>query len=231
MLVDSSLGDAYAEIDFGSDESNVWLQYEVRFEADSLAQWMTVDNFSGNFHVLLANDHSDQLDYMSINPDGWFAYNAFPALDLTPVADAWMTVEVNRVTEGTDNYYFDGTLVGSGTDIDSNDTRWAQIGQVSAQGVAPGVCYIRNVRIGTSRHGTQLFAWPDTETDLSAWTNTEGDVSVIDNPFPPEYTGAVTFAVSFSMTARGHTFTLFPSADGTLTLTPSSDGTLTLVPV
>ncbi len=231
LKADAAADDAWAEIDLGSNQSGVWVTYQVAFAPDALAFWETMGNFSGNFVELLANDDSDQLETLTINPDGWYDYYFGTIPTPAPVADVWVTVEINRTTLGTVSVYFDGTLAAASVDIDANDTRFVRFGQSSALTDAAAVAYIRDVKVGTARHGSNLFAWPDSSVDLSGWTSTFGAVSVVANPFVSPVTGSVAWPITVTFSVRGDAFSLIPVTTGTLTLTPSSDGTLTLVPV
>ncbi len=174
---DAATDDAWIEVDLGSDQSDVWLTYEIKFAADALAFWQTMGNYSGNFHVVLANDDADQLHYLSINSDGWVGYNG--GLEV-PVADVWATIEAHRSTLGVGDTYLDGVLFDTGPDIDSNDARFVRLGQSGALTDAASVCYFRNIKVGTTRGGTDIFADDFSDGTFDAWTTTFGDVSLIE---------------------------------------------------
>ncbi len=185
LQVDASSADAWVEKNLGSNQSDVWVTYDVRFGTAALAAWQTVAQYSGNFLELLADDNSDQLETTTINPDGWFDYYANTIASPAPVADAWVTVELHRSTLGVAAVYFDSVLGATSSDSDANDARFVKFGQSSSLGLPDAICYMRDFKVGTTRGGTNLFSDDLSSGALGNWTTLEGEVGVIDDPFPP----------------------------------------------
>ncbi len=135
---------------------------------------------------------------------------------------------------GTNQFYLAGSLIGSGPDFDSTDTVFVRFGQdLSDAGASTDpdqIAYIDDVKVGTSRHGSDLFADDFSSGNLDAWTSTSGAVSVVNDPFAPTFTGSFTIPIVFGLRTKGSSFSLFPATPSSLTLTPSVDETLTLTP-
>lgn len=103
----------------------------------------------------------------------------------TPVVpDVWHLVEFHYVDDGTGDVYVDGVLVSSPGSLTGEHTLWfGQTVQNAYPGSPNSNVYVRDVKIGTTRGGTELFQDDFSSGNFSAWTSTTGDVSIIDDPF------------------------------------------------
>ncbi len=234
LRADGSADNAYVEADLGSDQTEVWITFGMLFDAAALAAWTA--SGAGQEFLLLSDAAHSQIDQVSIDETGWDGSYGFGNVPPPSGDEEWHLVELRHVNGGDIEFYYDSTLVFSGSDsgFPSGDTRFVTLGLIfEAPGPdADSLGYFRNVKVGTTRGDDDLFSWPDTSTDLSAWTATFGDVSVVPDPNTPVVVvhGSASWQISAMFGAVPDPFSLIPATEGTLTLTPSSEGTLTLVP-
>jgi hypothetical protein len=113
-------------------------------------------------------------------------YDDYPAPFSDPLNDeTWIAVEMHAVggTPIDTKVYVEGSL-----ERDDNPghsvANWEGF-TVGIRFAAPDsrqVIYIRQVKVGTTRGGSEIFEDDFSGGDLSAWSSTSGDVSVVEEP-------------------------------------------------
>lgn len=161
---------AYAAIDLGSDQSEVWVEFRMWSDADAqAAQGQSIWTWPDGEYP---NDLTTTLQ-SGIGPD--------PG----PGAGGPILVEYHYVDGGAYQLYHDGVAI---TDDDPSGftglVRTVAL-PLLGTGFPLGVVLIDDVKIGTTRHGTDLFADDFEDGTFDAWTSTEGDASIIDAEDPP----------------------------------------------
>lgn len=188
MKSDASAGDAFLDKDLGSDKPTVWVTVDVAFEAAAITFW---DGSSSGSGYLVDLQNADPTEILAIFIQNTLAWqddginggnNASPA----PAASTWQHLEfhydtASRLTEFFINTSAVSGIGGSGSADSSFDIRHVLIGQFFSNGDAAEVVYYKNVKIGTTREGDDLFS-EDFSGDLSAWDVT-GDCTIIADPF------------------------------------------------
>ncbi len=186
LKADGSVAPAWVEIDLGSDQTEVWVTFGMSFDSAALSAWTA--SGAGQEFLLLSEAAHSQIDQVTIDEVGWDGGYGFGNVPPPNGDSAFHLVELRHVNGGPVEFYYDSTLVYSGSDagFPSGDTRFVQLGLIfEAPSFDPAsIAYFESVKIGTTRGSDDLFSWPDTSTDLSAWTTTTGDVSVFE-PAPP----------------------------------------------
>jgi len=213
LQADASAADAWVEFDIGSDQPLVWLTYEQRVTIAAL-----VVPLEGRFAQLWDPTHTSQIDFVSFVDSGGLNWQSDGAFGDTPppAGNVWQTVELLHENGSTESLYVNTVLIGSGT-ASGDDTRFLTLGLRDVFTPDPtSVVLIRNVKLGTTRGGDDLFSWPDTETDLSAWTSQSGDVSVVPAPAPPEVVYTRIYGIQIALSDDGveQVTALITSQDG-----------------
>lgn len=232
LKADGTDTDAYVEIDLGSDQTDTWVTSTLSAPTDAATLWASA--LSGIFAATWSAGHGEIVDSLSFQPDlqwtssvGSFDVPAF-------VGATHYVVEMGRNADGTTSLYIDNALIGTNPMFDATGIRFVRfgmdLGDAGASADPSQLAYVGAVKVGTSRHASNLFAADFSSGNLDDWTTTSGAVSVVNDPFSPPVTGSVSWPITVTFSVRGDAFSLIPTTPGTLTLTPSSDGTLTLVP-
>ncbi len=181
----SSTVDDWVEIDLGSNQSEVWVTLTLRMTAAALAFWVT-ETATPQFSSLFQAGHADMSDWVLANiPPGMDWYNGSgTGGSIAAASDVWLLLEEHYTNGGATQLYVEGTLGPDFTDATNTDIRFVRIGQFNGNDPdVSAIVYIDNVKIGTTRGASNLFADDFEDGTLDAWTTTSGDVSVIDNPF------------------------------------------------
>lgn len=179
LKADASAGDAYAAFVMSPDQSEVWVTFDLAVAAAALAFWSS--NLSGAFAWLRLLSGSP-LAGPSLGGTSWVDQVSSDTGGSFPTANVYHTCELHYYASTAREFYVDGTLVYSSVP-GSTLARTLFIGQFTATNDPAAVAYIDNVKVGTTRGGTDIFADDFEGGDLSAWTTTTGDVSVVDDPF------------------------------------------------
>lgn len=183
MKADSTAGDSYARFDLSGDEPDVWLTFRLAVSSASLAFFDT--NSSGALVSLKASPggNNAQVKLLSNPPAVWdLLPGGGGALATSPSANTWMLIEIHYDSGGgTFDFYRDSVLLG--THAANSDVGRLYVGQFDAVTDPDSVFYYDDVKLGTTRGGTDLFADDFESGDFSAWTSTTGDVTVVNDPF------------------------------------------------
>lgn len=189
MKSNGAAGDAYLLKDFGSPQAtDVWLTFDMAFEPGALAYWDASAYGSGYFGDLLNADPTEIIAVYLNNALSWEnnGVNGWTDAGADPVEGEWHHFEFHyeKATPKTE-FYVDGTLLHTST-ISGGPNSYFDIQQVALGQWYPGgdaaeIVYHKNVKIGTSREGSELLS-EDFSGDLSAWDVT-GDCTVVADPF------------------------------------------------
>lgn len=186
LFADATSADAYVTKDWGSDESETWLTFGIAFDSSALTFW-NGDSGSGVLADMLDNIDGPKcmLNVAVIGADTWF-FHGSPGSDTisspAPTAGVWQDCEMHFLASGTCEFYIAGSLVGSFSD-GGNTTRKVRMGQAGADPNAASLVYLRDVKVGTTRGGSELFADDFSGGDLSNWDSTTGACTVVPDPF------------------------------------------------
>ncbi len=205
MKTDTSVADAWADADFGVDLPEVWVSYDLAFPGAALAYWIGFGS-SGAFHRLYTADPAELCGTFIFGTD-WFD-DTFSGSGSTPapVADTWQAVEYHFVSGSLVEFFIGGVSVYDFVEASALDARHLYVGQMAASNDPASIAYARDVKVGTTRHGDDVFAWPPSSTDLSDWTLVTGDVSVIPDPYappPPEINYQRVYGIELTLTDDG----------------------------
>lgn len=186
MKANAAVDLAYAEFDF-ADTPEVWLTFGLAFDDAALAYWIA--NSSSNCFGTICNAFGapdGNFKFTSGVPE-WTIVGSFTATSPTPtpVADTWVLIELHYAADGTIELYINGTLALSAPSFHEN-VGMIRVGQDNGAAFdVAAISYARDVKAGTTRGGTDLFADDFSSGDFSAWSSTFGDVSIVDDPFLP----------------------------------------------
>lgn len=170
---DSTADSAFAQIDLTSDQSIAWIEGRVRLDADALANGPTefltlIDNASGQLAAVYA-----------LSPDIWGSSGTVDAGNVPPAtADSWLTFETYYEDGVEFSFYIEGTLVFTASGPPVGGLRSIGIGMY---GPVDAIVDFDDVKIGTTRHGTDLFADDFEDGTFDAWTAIEGDATIIED--------------------------------------------------
>lgn len=180
---------AYVQFDLPLDQGEVWLTFDLFFDAAALAVFNgTGSNDFGDIIAAGFTSFATENLWAGTSPSSWALSTgdtALPSPALT--ANVWRTLEVHYVA-GTQlvELYVDSTLAVSGTYPGSGDAHSIVVGQSTGSISDPDlIVYLDNVKISTTRGGDDLFSDDFESGNLGAWTSTTGDVSVVDDPLVP----------------------------------------------
>lgn len=183
LRADCSLDDAYITKDWGSDRSDTWFTFDFALSADFLA--IIFADFTGpDFIQCLASDDADVANMWIRAALGgcWACAGDSVVGPPAPIAEVWQTIEINVVTGDRRDFYVSGTFIHTMTEPYGVDSRKIVIGALS--GFVKGVNYLKNIKVGTFRGGTDLFSDDFGSGDFSAWDSVYGDCTVVPDPYP-----------------------------------------------
>jgi len=232
LKADCTSGDAFVTETLASAYTEIWLTLDVMFDSAALT-WFA-NHFSGDFADLQGGSPSFFL--FGLQVEGWtgptdvrwvedFSWGGTAMTSATPAAAAstWQTLELHVLTTGTKvaEAYVGGTLIFTDTGLNSSATvQKIRVGQQFSDPDATAVAYIRDVKAGTTRGASDIFADDFSSGDTSAWTSATGDVSVIDDPLappppppPPPVTGRVQIAFDDGPLVANPTWTRIDGGD------------------
>ena len=209
LKADSSVADAWVEIDLGSSHLEVWVTFRLSFSVDAATFWEAYGS-ALLVTLLLADDTTfpDWMGAVGLGSSSEWQIEGGQAGNPVPVVQ--QKFELHHVRNGVSELYRDGVLLIAGTDTSSGGIRFVRVGEYQARQDPSQVVFFSSVKVGTTRGGSELFHDNFSSGNLDAWTTVVGDVAVVDDT-PP--------------------FVLTPVESGSLDLTPVTPGTLTLTPV
>lgn len=188
MKADVSSADAYVTYDLPVDQSEVWLTLSCFWDAVAQAVW-EAEEFSGDFGLLKA--HNDVGGTANANGaslgvqsavNKWYQDRSASHFGPAATNDVTYLVEIHYSRGVTTAVYIDGTLIDTVV-VDGDairDVFQIQVGQANGTPNDPGaIAYIDDVKLGTSRGGTELFSADFDDGTFDAWTTTVGDVSLV----------------------------------------------------
>lgn len=186
LQADGSADEAYVEFDC-STQTEVWVTFRLKMSATGLTFW--TDPGAGNFAYLVnlqgtfiadTFDIGDEVTYGGFwNGNGGGEFGSVPA----PVADTWVDCECHYQQGGLSEFFVDGITVWSTTAVGNGTVTVFQLGVFGPFNQTPGaIAYFDDVKFGTSRGGSDLFADDFSSGNLDAWTTTVGDVSIATVP-------------------------------------------------
>lgn len=167
---------SYAEYDLGATEAELWLTAYVYLDSATLAAW--IDGTTTSYLMrILTGPSGSSVDAAYTQPLPWGTARAGTgAIDAE--GGVWALLELHRVAGGVTELYVDGVLAITGTDADASVGGAVQFGLTQSSGVAPSLVSVRDVKVGTTRGGSDVFADDFASGNLDAWTSTLGDPTV-----------------------------------------------------
>jgi hypothetical protein len=190
--------------------SEVWVEFDLAIPTENLAFWDP--NGSGSFctffddNVVLGGGSTLGAISQATETGPQAAWNAFGGVsndEATPGAgifyDQWMTCQLHIAKTGTTtvDFYADDTLYCTFTDAEAADIVDIALGHHHApDDDGTKLVYIKNVKIGTTQHGTDLLSITavelnaqtvgDAATFLIAqgMTGITGFPTIVEDPFP-----------------------------------------------
>jgi len=188
MKADASVADAYATFDLAADESEVWLTLSCFWDAVAEAVW-ELEEFSGDFGLLLAHNdvggtaHANGASLgVQAATNKWYQDRSATHFGPAATNDVTYLVEIHYNRGDVTEVYIDGSGIDSvAVDGDAiRDVFQIQVGQANGAPNDPGtIVYIDDVKLGTTRGGTDLFSDDFEDGTFDAWTSTTGDVSLV----------------------------------------------------
>ncbi len=191
LKTNGDVSDAYVGLNFGLDATEVWITFGLALDSASLSYWIVNDfgpdfayiqNTSGPVTMIVgANDNVSSLEWDFRAFDG-IHYGS----SITPTAGVWKTFECHTSQpSGNCELYINGSLVASGTDGSPHaSTRYLYLGQIDPPTGGDSTLYFKNVKVGTTRGASNIFA-DDFSGDLSGWSDgVTGDCTIVADPFP-----------------------------------------------
>lgn len=183
LLVSAEVSDSYVQKDFG-ENPEVWLTFDLGITADMITFWNETDGASGVFANMIHVEGSYGFYFLGGADQVW---NTFYNSGGTPVpAIGWQTCEWHYVAPSTLELYVGGSLaVPNVLGPEGDNAIGVQIGQQITTTLDPRcIAYVRNVKIGTTRGASDIFADDFSSGNLSAWSSIVGDCSIVPDPFP-----------------------------------------------
>jgi hypothetical protein len=190
LKADGASAEASANKVFDSDQSEVWLTYDLYYSSLSFVGWLG-DEYGPAFSDLVRAD-THRMAYVWLMWDSGSS-GLFYTLYLEgtsqnesasgALADNWQTIEMHYSSGNQGHLYIDGSLLVT-TGVGSSDLiNSIKVGCIQGDLLVNDQVYIRNVKVGTTRGASDLFADDFSSGDLSNWSSTSGSVSVVDDPF------------------------------------------------
>lgn len=181
----------------GPGVSEVWVSFGTRFPLSTVNLWRDQgDGWSGAFIRIFSSTLGNSIAEMWIHIDlthlaltpNWYLYSngqeVFSSGPPPPVPDTWNNCEMHiAVTTQTDvELYAQGVLVAS---VSSGNTDL--IGRIESMGqnfssIDGGEVYFRNVKMGSTRGGYDIFEDNFKTGDFSAWDFANGDCTTVLDP-------------------------------------------------
>lgn len=179
--------EAYLRKDF-AEVSSFWVQSEIAFDAASLNTFLTNGGCGSADLITCRDDINDTLEFFVYLDSGhyWFLRcgNEVTADLPVPVDSVWKLYELHYVQGGVCSFYIDGSLVATVSDSVGGPPAGIQIGQFRAcNDPLDDIVYYRNIKVGTTRGGTQIFADDFSTSDFSLWDSVVNDCTLVSNPF------------------------------------------------
>lgn len=195
LKADGSAGEAYVEFDC-SAEPDVWVAFRLNLSAAGLAAW--TDPGVGNFAYLLDLSGMFQADLLVIGDavtygDYWTGNGGSEQGSVPPpVADTWVDCEFHYEDGGLSEFFIGDVTVWSVPENGDGSVTRFKLGVFGpfAQSVG-SVAYFDDVKFGTTRGGSELFADDFSSGNLDAWTTTVGDVSLVTSGLTPATSGSL----------------------------------------
>jgi hypothetical protein len=190
LKADASVDNAFIYKDLGSANDEVWLTFDLAYAQAALDFWQLQPFGSAVIGSLMSADGLGgdiEAPFVQYNtPDFVFADGGIGGEQGgTPaVAETWQTLELHyKRADAVNELYVNGVLAYTHTHSPDSalDIRNILLGQYFAYGDVAEVVYIKNVKCGSSRGGTQFFA-ENFDSDLSAWDVT-GDCTIVADPY------------------------------------------------
>ena len=190
---DGSAADAYLQKGFSQDYTEVWVTFDVGFTAAALTAWNA--SGSGDFTKLqdLGGTHTVAGVYEIDTVPGfhtWFLHGGSSSNQSTaapfPLPSTWQTCEmhIHVAATTTVNFFVSGSLVCAFTDASAYNVRNIRLGLYgTVVHTTDTVAYFRNLKVGTTRGGTDVFADPLNDGTFALWDSVNGTCSVVTNPF------------------------------------------------
>ncbi len=190
IVGDNGYADAWVERDLGALHSELWITFDILMTAAQLAWWQAASDGSP-YLVGLSTDGgtaatiSDIVAVAFIDDGG--GWKTSYGNGGTPVADVWVTVEYHYKDNVAQQIYADSVIQFDGVDGGDGSYQFLRLGQDLFNAVVdpdpgPDPLYYRNVKVGTTRGASDIFADDFSSGDLSAWTTTVGDATVVPTP-------------------------------------------------
>lgn len=208
MKANGALDSAYASLDL-SDVQEVWATMALGLTSE-LISFYTADGEDRDTELIQMRSNPRSHELYLIDPEvqgGPWTGLTVPEFGTAPApAEGWQLCEMHFDDGVLREVFIDGTQVWSVVPDPVGGINQFTIGVVSASpNDTPCVVYFANVKAGTTRGGSDLFADDFSSGNFSLWTSTFGDLSVVDNPFGPP-------AATFELTPRSpNTLTLVPA--------------------
>lgn len=181
LRADGSDANAYVEFDFGSDLTAYWITAQFEFTQATLDAFVTGDSTERLINLQdAARSGSGHYLAVAINAGTpcWILVGASIGSEI--LSSTLYTVELHRASGDLD-FYLDTVLADSTTVAVGH--RYFQVGDTRGAHEPNSIVYADNIKVGTTRGGSDLFGPDDFSSGLSMWTSTTGDVSAVANPF------------------------------------------------
>lgn len=196
MKSDVSAADAYAVKDLGADYSSgdLWLSVLIGFDSGAATFWSSGGNWSGVLGVITDSGASNltfSFDIQNATTIDWgIGEGSWTSASPAPTAGVWQLCElfINQTGSNADvKLYVNSTLAVtqsfSGVPFPLT-LRKLYMGQSDgANNDAASICYFKDVKVGTTRGASDIFADDFSTNDLSNWDSTSGTITVVANPF------------------------------------------------
>jgi hypothetical protein len=191
LKADCSAGDAYAKKSIAFPDTGWYVQADIAVPSTTLAAIIAhvasgsrytanplyVVDAGSAVWVELGDAAGDTAGLTS--PCSFFGANS-SYVAAAFAADTWVTVVIHY--DGTVAHYLvNGVEVASGT-IDASSSTFLDAGGKFANHVAGEIYYVRDVKVGTTLGGVDLFSDDFSSGDLSSWTTFFGAATVVDEP-------------------------------------------------
>lgn len=190
LKADSSAADAWVQTPFTLG-GTFWLTFRFAYDSAALALWMA-GNAAGAIAALrgspAAIDRANTLlDGGFYNGTGWTSIGISGDTTTTgtiPDPDVWHIGELNYEAGVIMEFFVDGVSQHSFAGPAGNANK-ALFGLYSTiVGDPAAVIYIDDVKIGTTRGGSDIFSDDFEDGTFNAWDSVTGDCSIVDDPFP-----------------------------------------------
>lgn len=177
----------YLEKDLGSSFNEVWLTFGLAFDAAAIAIWSAPGNFSG-FFGLLQDATPDFTAGVWYGDDSgtasWLEESGGASATPVPVPSTWMLFELHyRNSDALIEFYINSNLVISDTSGTPGPIPTIIVGNALSVVSADSVAFLRDIKVGTTRGGTDILADDFSSGNFSAWTTVVDDCTLVADPF------------------------------------------------